>query len=93
MSGSFKADLFYLDKLHLMKKVNFILAKSIYISVKNCYGSQNNYQLNKTCKSVTAFSLNNADFPTSTSLPPRKTVSYCISVLSHKSVKAIKLFY
>ena len=32
-----------------------ISCKSIYISVKNHYGSQTNYQLSKTCKWVTAF--------------------------------------
>ena len=37
-----KPDLSYLDKLHLVEERNFILAKSIYISVKNCYGFQNN---------------------------------------------------
>ena len=50
MSGSLKPDLFYSDKLHLLEKGNVILAKSIYISVKNHYGSQNNYQLSKTDK-------------------------------------------
>ena len=75
MSGSLKPDLFYSDKLHLLEKGNVILAKSIYISVKNHYGSQNNYQLSKTDKSVTAFSLNNAVFPTLTLLPPYKLFS------------------
>ena len=75
MSDSLKPDLFYSDKLHLLEKENFILAKSIYISVKNHYGSQNNYQLSKTDKSVTAFSLNNAVFSTLTLLPPYKLFS------------------
>ena len=70
MSGSLKSDLFSLDKLHLVEKGNLILAKSIYIPVKDHYGSWNNYQLSKTYKSVIAFSLNNADFSTLTSLSP-----------------------
>ena len=70
MNGSLKPDLFYSDKLHLVEKGNLILAKSIYISVKSHYESQNNYQLNKTYKSVTIFSLNNTDFPTLTPLSP-----------------------
>ena len=37
MRGFLKLDLFYSDKLHLVEKGNFILAKSIYISVKNLY--------------------------------------------------------
>ena len=56
MNGSLKPDLFYLDKLHLVEKGNLILAKSIYISVKSHYGSQNNYQTSTRCKSVTIFS-------------------------------------
>ena len=86
MSGSLKPDLFFSHKLHLVEKGNFILPKSIYISVKNCYGLQNNHQLNKTYKSVTAFSVNNADFPTLTPLSPRKPTSDCIIVSSYKSV-------
>ena len=86
MSGSLKPDLFYSNKLHLVEKWNLILAKSIYISVKSHNGSRNKYQLSKTYKSVTAFSLNNADFPTLTPLSPRKTVSDCISVSLCKSV-------
>ena len=37
-------------------------------------------------KSVTIFSLNNADFSTLTSLSPRKRVSDCISISPYKSV-------
>ena len=85
MGGSLKPDLLYLDKLHVVEKDNFILIKSVYISVKNRCGFQNNHQLNKTYKSVTAFSLNNADFPTLTSLSPRKPSSDCISVFPYKS--------
>ena len=81
-----KPDLFYLDKLHLVEKGNLVLAKFIPILVKNHYRSRNNYQLSKTYKSVTAFSLNNADFPTLTPLSPRKPVSDCISVSPYKSV-------
>ena len=69
-----------------MEKRNLIPAKSIYISVKSHYESRNNYQLNKTYKSVTIFSLNNTDFPTLTRLSPRKTVSDCVSVSPYKSV-------
>ena len=61
MGGSLKLDLFYLDKLHLVEKGNFVLATSIYASVKNRYAFQNNHQLNKTCKSATVFSLNTAE--------------------------------
>ena len=86
MSGSLKPDLFFSHKLHLVENGNFILAKSIYISVKNCYGLQSNHQLNKTYKSGTTFSVNNADFPTLTPLSPRKLASDCISVSSYKSV-------
>ena len=62
MSGALKSDLFFSDKLHLVEKGNFILAKSIYTLVKNHHGSQNNYQLSKTYKPVTAFSLNALTF-------------------------------
>ena len=86
MNGSLKPDLFYSDKLHLVEKGNLILAKSIYISVKSHYRYRKNYQLSKTHKSVTVFSLNNADFPTLTPLSPRKPVSDCISVSPYKSV-------
>lgn len=86
MSGSLEPDLFYLDKLHLVGNRNFILTKSIYISVKNGYGFQNKHQLNKVSKSVKAFSLNNVYFPTLTFLSPRELFSDCISVLSYKSV-------
>ena len=86
MNGSHKPNIFYSDKLHLVEKGNLILAKFIYISVKSHYGSRNNYQVSKMYKSVTAFSLNNADFPTLTPLSPRKLVSDCISVLPSKSV-------
>ena len=87
MSGSLKPDrFFFLNKLHLVEKGNFILAKSIYISMKNCYGFQNTHQLNKTYQSLTAFSLKNADFPTLTTVSPR-TYSDCISVSSNKSVQ------
>ena len=86
MNGSLKADFFNSDKLHLVEKRNPILAKSIYILMKSHYGSRNNYQLSKTHKSVTVFSLNNADFPTLTPLSPRKPVSDCISVSPYKSV-------
>ena len=79
-------DLFYSDKLHLVEKGNLILAKSIYISVRSYCESRNNYQPIKTYKSVTIFSLNNADFPTLTRLSPCKTVSDCVSVLPYKSV-------
>ena len=48
MNDSLKTNLFYLDKLHLVEKGNLILAKSMYISVNNRYGSRNNYQLSKT---------------------------------------------
>ena len=85
ISNSLKPNLFYLDKLHLVEKGNFILAKSIFTSVKNCFSFQNNHQPNKTYKLVTSFSLNNSDFPTLTPLSPRKPVSYCISVSSYKS--------
>ena len=71
----------------MVKKGNLILAKSVYVSVKNNYGSRSNYQLSKTYKSVAAFSLNNADFPTLAPLSPRKPVSDCISVSPYKSVQ------
>ena len=86
MNGSLKPDLFYLDKLHLVDKGNLILVKLIYISGKSHYESQNNYQLNKTYKSVTILSLSNADFPPLTPLSPHKPVSDCISVSPYKSV-------
>ena len=63
-----------------------ISCKSIYISVKNHYGSQTNYQLSKTCKWATAFWLNNTDFPALASLSLRKSVSGFISVSPYKSV-------
>ena len=80
MSGSHKPDPFYSDKLRLVEKGNLILDKSIDISVKNHYGSRKNYELSKTYKSVTTFSLNNADFATLTPLSPCKLVSDFISV-------------
>ena len=86
MNGSIKPDIFYSDKLQLVEKRNLILAKSIYISVKSHYESRNNYQLSKTYKSLTIFSLSNADFPTLTPLSHCTPVSDCISVLSNKSV-------
>ena len=86
MNGSLKPNIFYSDKLQLVEKGNLVLGNFIYISVKSHYGSRNNYQLSKMYKSVTAFSLNNADFPTLTCLSPRKSVSDCISVSSCKSV-------
>ena len=85
MSGSLKPDLFYSDRLHLVEKGNFILSKSIYISEKTHYGSQNNCQLSKTYKLVTTFSLNNADFLTLRPLSPLKPPSYCISGSPHKA--------
>ena len=87
MSGSLKPDLAYSDKLLLVEKVNLILVKYIYISVKNHYESRKNYHPSKTYKSVTAFSLNNAEFPLLTHLSPRKPVSDCIRVSSYKSVQ------
>ena len=69
-----------------MKKGNFILTKSIHTSVKNNYGFQNNKQPNKTFKSVTDFSLNNADFLALAPLSSCKPISYYISVLFYKSV-------
>ena len=86
MSGSLKPDLFFADKLHLVQKGNLILAKSIYISMKIHYGSRHNFQPSKTYKSVTTFSLSNADFPALTSLSPLKSVSDCISLSPYKSV-------
>ena len=80
MSGSLKPNLLYSDTFHLVEKGNLILVKSIYISVKNHYGSRNNYQISKTDKSVTAFSLNNTNFPTLIPLSPGKPVFDCISV-------------
>ena len=84
VSGSLKSRLFSSDELRLVEKGNLILAKSIYISVKNHYGCQNNYQLSKTYKSVTDFSLINAGSPTLTPLSPRKFVSDCIGVSPYK---------
>ena len=55
MNGSIRNNVFYLDKLHLVEKGNFIPAKSIFTSAKNRYGFQNNQQLNKIYKSVTDF--------------------------------------
>ena len=69
----------------MVEKENLIIVKSIYISVKNHYGSRNNYQISKTYKSVTAFSLNNADFPTLIPLSPGKPVSDFIRVSPYKS--------
>ena len=86
MSGSFKPDLFYEDKLHLVEKENIILPKFIYISMKNHYGSRNNYQRSKMYKSVIAFLVNNTDFSTLTPLSSRKPVSGCISVSTCKFV-------
>ena len=86
MNGSLKPDLFCSGKLHLVEKGNLILAKSIYISVRSYCEYRNNYQPIKTYKSLTIFSLNNADFPTLTRLSPRKTVSDCVSVSPYKSV-------
>ena len=86
MSGSLKSGLFYSDELRLVEKGNLILAKSIYISVKNHYGCQNNYQQSKTYKSVTDFSLINTGSPTLAPLSPRKSVSDCISVSPYKHV-------
>ena len=80
MSGSLKPDLCYSHQLHLVENGNLILAKSVYIPVKNHYRSRSNYQLNNTYKSVTA------DFPTLTPLSPCKPVSDYISVSPYKSV-------
>ena len=86
ISGSFEPDLFYSDKFRLVEKGNLVLAQSIYISVKNHYGSQGNYQLSKMYKSVTAFSLSNAGFPTLTPLSLGKPACDCINVLRYKSI-------
>ena len=72
-----------------IKEANNFLKSSCsvnHISVKNYYESRNNYQLSKTYKSVTAFSLNNADFPTLTPLSFLKPVYDCISVAAYKSL-------
>ena len=72
-----------------IKEANNFLKSSCsvnHISVKNYYESRNNYQLSKTYKSETAFSLNNADFPTLTPLSFRKPVYDCISVAAYKSL-------
>ena len=69
-----------------MEKGNLILAKSIYISVKNHYESWNSYQLSKMYRSVTAFLSNNANFPTLTPQSSIKLVSDCVSVSPSKSV-------
>ena len=86
MNSSLKLDLFFSDKLHLVEKGNFVPARPIYISVKNHYESQNNYQLNKIYKSVTIFSLNSGNFTILTPLSPCKPFSDCISVSPYKSV-------
>ena len=86
MIGALKLDLSYLDKLDLVEKRSFILTKSIHTSLKNNYGFQNNKQPNKTFKSVTDFSLNNADFPALAPLSPCKPISDYISVSFYKSV-------
>ena len=83
MRCSLKPDFFYSDRLDLLEKGNLILAK---ISVKNHYGYRSNYQLSKTYKSVTVFSLSNVDFLKLTPLSPRKPVSDCISVSPYKYV-------
>ena len=85
-SGSLKPDIFYSGKLHLVEKGKFFKAKSIYISMNSHDGLRKNYQLSKKYKSMTAFSLNKADFPTLTPLSPRKPVADCISVSLYKSV-------
>ena len=84
MNGYLRPHLFHSDKLHLVEKGSLFLAKSVYISVKTHYQSRNNYQLNKTYRSVTIFSLNNADLPTLTPISPHKPD--CISVLPYKFV-------
>ena len=81
MSGSLKPDLNYLNKLHLVEKGTFVLAKCTYISVKNRYRLHNTHQLNKTYKSVKAFTLNTADFPIL--IYPGEAISACISVSSY----------
>ena len=85
-SGFLKPDIFYSGKLHLVEKGKFFRAKSIYISMNSHYGLRKKYQLSKKYKSMTAFSLNKADFPTLTPLSPRKPVADCISVSLYKSV-------
>ena len=70
-----------------MEKENFIPVKSIFPSDKNCYVFKSNHQSNKMYKSVTAFSFNNAEFPTLTPLFSCKHISDCINVPSYKSVR------
>ena len=86
MSIFLNPDLSYSDELHLDRKWDFIPGKSIYSSIKNCYGYKNNHQLKKRYKSVTAFSLSNADFLTLISLSSCNLYSDCICVPFYKSI-------
>lgn len=54
--------------------------------MKKCYGYKNNHQLKKRYKSVTAFSLSNADFLTLISLSSCNLYSDCICVPFYKSI-------
>lgn len=84
---SFNPELFYLNKLHLVAKRHFVPVKCISTSVGNICEIKNMLQLKKANKPVSAFLINNADFPPLIFLPARDLFPDYISVLSSNSVE------
>ena len=63
--GSLNPERFYSDKIHLVKKGNSKLSKSICKSIEDFYdtGNINRYQLTISYKTAMSFVLSNADCP------------------------------
>ena len=61
--GSFNANLYYSDRLHLVEKGNLKLAESIFNSIEVSNDSNHNNKFSKSYKMAVSFKLNNAEFP------------------------------
>ena len=84
-NGCLNSDMFYLDKLHLVKKGNLVSAKSICRSMEYSHRiiTRNEF---KTLYKLANFQLNNVDFPVPSSQYVYKTVCGCTKVPSSKFV-------
>ena len=63
VDGSLNADLYYSDRLHLVKKGDLKLAESIFNSIELSNGSNHNNKFSKSYKIAVSFKLHNAEFP------------------------------